>query len=239
MQRTTRTLLAALGVVLGLFLLAPAAHAQEGGGTSGTEAQGARLTEENDCFVKAVEENSGDNTKLNDAINACKKAPNPLLPATNEIIWAAIGFAIVFGFLAKVGYPTVKKGMDARTERIRADLDAAESARNEAESVLAEYRTQLQDARNESGRIIEEARQQADALKREQEQRLQSELAEMRARAQADVASARAQAIADLRTEVANLAIGAAEVVVQRNLDRQTQTQLVESYINQVASRSN
>jgi len=36
---------------------------------------------------------------------------------------------------------------------------------------------------------------------------------------------------------VANLAIGAAEIVVQRNLDRATQSQLVENYINQVGSR--
>jgi F0F1-type ATP synthase membrane subunit b/b' len=41
----------------------------------------------------------------------------------------------------------------------------------------------------------------------------------------------------DLRGEVAQLAIGAAETVVQRNLDSATQTQLVEDYINQVAAQ--
>ena len=47
----------------------------------------------------------------------------------------------------------------------------------------------------------------------------------MRERAAADIEAAKAQAIADLRGEVAALAIGAAEVVVGRNLDRDTQTQ--------------
>jgi F0F1-type ATP synthase membrane subunit b/b' len=41
----------------------------------------------------------------------------------------------------------------------------------------------------------------------------------------------------ELRSEVAQLAIGAAEAVVRRNLDPATQTQLVEDYINQVAAQ--
>ena len=45
------------------------------------------------------------------------------------------------------------------------------------------------------------------------------------------------QAIADLRGEVAQLAIGAAEVVVSQNLDQATQIQLIEDYINQVANQ--
>jgi F-type H+-transporting ATPase subunit b len=132
----------------------------------------------------------------------------------------------------------MKKGMEARTERIRNDLEGAESAKGEAQQVLEEYRAQLADAKAEAGRIIEEARQQGEAVRREQEQRLQTELAGMRERAAADVESAKAQAIADLRGEVANLAIGAAEVVVGRNLDRDTQTQLVEQYIASVANRN-
>ena len=38
--------------------------------------------------------------------------------------------------------------------------------------------------------------------------------------------------------EVASLAIGAAETIVQKNLDHETQVQLVENYIRQVGSRS-
>lgn len=171
-------------------------------------------------------------------IDDCQAAPNVLMPELNEVIWGTFGFLVVFFFIWKLGLPAIKKGMAARTERIRADLAAAETQRAEADQLLADYRAQLADAKNESARIIEEARQAADALKREQEARLQSELAEMRARATADIENAKAQAIADLRGEVAELAIGAAEVVVGRTLDREAQVQLIEDYINQVANRS-
>jgi len=172
------------------------------------------------------------------SIDDCQAAPNQLMPETNEVIWGTVGFLVVFFFVWKLGFPAIKKAMDARTERIRADLDAAESQRAEADQVLAEYRAQLSDAKNEAARIIEEARQAADNLRREQEARLQAELAEMRERATADVEAAKAQAIADLRGEVAQLAVGAAEVVIGKNLDQATQVQLIEDYINQVANRS-
>ena len=167
----------------------------------------------------------------------CQKAPNQLLPETNEIFWGAIGFGVVFFFVWKMGLPAIKKSMDARTERIRNDLDSAEAQRTQADTLLAEYRAQLADAKNESARIIEEARLSADALKRDQEARLQSELSDLRSKAAADIDAAKVQAISDLRGEVAQLAIGAAEVVVSRNLDQATQVQLIEEYINQVANQ--
>jgi F-type H+-transporting ATPase subunit b len=170
------------------------------------------------------------------SVDDCHEAPNPLLPETNEIIWGTVGFLVVFFFLAKFGFPAMKTAMNERTEKIRGDIEAAEAQRSEADALLAEYRAQLNDAKAEAGRIIEEARQSADALKRDSEARLQAELAEMRARSVEDIESSKAHAMTDLRGEVTQLAIGAAEVVVQRNLDPATQTQLVEDYINQVAA---
>ncbi|HEX2576933.1 MAG TPA: F0F1 ATP synthase subunit B [Aquihabitans sp.] len=170
------------------------------------------------------------------ALADCEAAPNPIVPETNELIWGAIGFAIVFGFLAWKGFPAMKKAMNARTERIRSDLDAAEAQRTEASAVLAQYQGQLTDARSESARIIEEARQSADEVRAQLVAKAEADVAEMRARAAADIEAAKVQAIADLRGEVATLAIGAAEQVVERSLDRDTSVALVEAYINQVGA---
>ena len=222
-MRRKRVLLALAAVSVGLVLaFANPASAQEGEG----EVDIDHASEE--CIH--ILEDGG-------AIDDCQEAPNPLLPETNEIIWGSIGFLVVFFFIAKFGLPQMRQAMNNRTEKIRSDIQAAEDQRSEADSVLAEYRAQLNDAKSEAGRIIEEARQAADQIKRDQEARLQSELAELRTRAIADIDGAKAQAMNDLRGEVAQLAIGAAETVVQRNLDTATQTQLVEDYINQVAAQ--
>ncbi|NLD77869.1 MAG: F0F1 ATP synthase subunit B [Acidimicrobiales bacterium] len=171
-------------------------------------------------------------------IDSCQKAPNPLLPETHEIIWGTFGFAVVLFGMWKFALPAMKTTLDARAERIKGDLDAAEAQKAEAEGILSEYRTQLADARNESARIIEEARQSADEMKRELQARAESDIAELRTRAAADIEAAKTQAISDLRGEVTALAIGAAEQVVERNLDRDTNVALIESYINQVGANS-
>jgi F-type H+-transporting ATPase subunit b len=207
-----------------LFLVPTVASAQEA-----PTPTTAKLTEESEHCIQLLEQGK----KPTD----CHKAPSPILPETNELIWGAISFTVLLVLLYKFAWPGLKKGMEARSERIRTDLDVAESAKADAQHLLDDYKAQLADAKNESAHIIEEARQTADALRREAEQRLQTELAELRARASADVEAAKAQAIADLRAEVATLAIGAAEVVIQKNLDRETQMQLIENYINQVGAR--
>ena len=224
MRRKKLLLLAALalGLVLVFANPASASPAQE----NGDEVEIGHTEEE--C-IHLLEEGG--------TIDDCQEAPNPLLPETNEIIWGAIGFAVVFFFIAKYGLPQMRTAMNNRTEKIRGDLQAAEDQRAEADSVLSDYRAQLSDAKSEAGRIIEEARQAADQIKRDQEARLQAELAELRTRAVADIDTAKAAAMQELRGEVTSLAIGAAEAVVQRNLDADTQTQLVEDYINQVAAQ--
>ncbi len=234
-MRTRKLLLAGLLVLVGTFgyvgTASAAGTAASATPTTTSASSSSDLPEATKQCIETLEKGG--------TADDCHKAPSLILPATNELVWGIISFVVLLILMGKFAWPGIKKGMADRTERIRGDLDQAEQAKTEAQTVLDEYRAQLADAKNESARIIEEARQQADALKKDQEQRLQTELAEMRTRAAADVEAAKVQAIADLRADVANLAIEAAEVVVQRSLDRATQTQLVESYIDQLASRSN
>jgi F-type H+-transporting ATPase subunit b len=210
----------------------PTAQGQEGEDPTEAVVEEAKENGATEADAECVETIHGGGS-----VEDCQEAPNPLLPEVNEIIWGIVGFSVVFFFLAKFGLPQIKGTMNARTEKIRTDLQTAESQREEADSLLAEYRAQLNDARSEAGQIIEEARQASDQIKRDQEARLQTELAELRERAVNDIEAAKTQAMADLRTEVAQLAIGAAETIVGRNLDAATQTQLVDEYIDQISAR--
>jgi F-type H+-transporting ATPase subunit b len=164
------------------------------------------------------------------------KAKNPILPEGKEILWAAIAFAIVFALLAWKGWPFVKTTLEARQERIRDDLAKAEQARVEAETSLEEYKLQLADARKDASTIIEEARLQADQVRQELLAKAETDAAELRARAAEDIRLASQRAMSDLQGRVAELSIELAEKVVERNLDRDTQIALIESYINQVGS---
>ena len=64
--------------------------------------------------------------------------------------------------------------------------------------------------------------------------RAEQEANDIRARATADIANQTNQAMAQLRTDVASLSIDLAGRIVERNLDTDTNRQLVDSFIDQV-----
>ena len=62
-------------------------------------------------------------------------------------------------------------------------------------------------------------------------------MAELRRRSEEDIRAAQQQALADLQVSVKGLVIELAEKVVERNLDRETNMALIESYIAQLESQ--
>jgi F-type H+-transporting ATPase subunit b len=163
---------------------------------------------------------------------------NPIVPAGNELVWGTVSFFVLLGLMWVYAFPAVRKGMEARTERIRQNLDAADKAKAEAQSVLDDYQRQLADAKNEANRIIEEARQTADQLRRDLIARAEADATQLRQHATADINAAKDRALNELKAQLTTLAIDLAEKVIERNLDRQTNAALVESYIAKVGSQS-
>jgi F-type H+-transporting ATPase subunit b len=225
-RKHVRNLVAVAGIVLAVLVVAAPAFAQETGTTPTTKFANEAAKE---CVEKL--EHGG-------TIDDCQKAPSPLKPANNEIIWGSLAFAVLLIAMWKFGVPAVKNMEKAREDRIRNDLEAAEQARVEAETEKAQYQAQIADAKNEAGRLIEEARQAAETVRADLVARAEQEAADIRARAQADIANQRNQAMAQLRTDVAALSIDLAGRIVERNLDDATTRQLVDSFIDQVG-RSN
>ena len=171
-------------------------------------------------------------------LEGCLEAPNPILPEVTEIIWGGIAFAVLLGLMQWKLFPAVKRGMDRRAEKIRDDLDAAETARSEALQVKAGYEAELADAKAEAGRIIDAARADAEGVRADLIARAEAEVDDLRRRSETDVEAAKRQALADLQGEVATIVVGAAEAVIGQNLDHDAQMQLIESYIEDVGSRN-
>ncbi|MFQ5558911.1 MAG: F0F1 ATP synthase subunit B [Acidimicrobiales bacterium] len=226
---------ASLAAVGTLIYAPPASASEETVGScvfeelAGLEADGVDL--------HALEEGPEEELEaFEDDLEDCLEAPSPILPALDEIFWGGSAFLILFGFMVWKGFPAVKGAMDARAEKIRADLDDADKARADALAVQHDYEARLADAKSEAARLVDAARAQADEVKQELLARAESDIADLRQRADADIEAARRQAIADLRAEVSEIALGAAERVVGASLDRSTQSQLIDSYIDEVAA---
>jgi len=214
-------------------LMARAAVAAVGLGVVGTVAMAAPASAKpatkaaEECIVKL---------DAGGAIDDCQKAPSPLKPENNEIIWGSAAFLVLLVAMWKFGVPAVKNMEKAREDRIRNDLESAERSKAEGEAALAQYQAQIGDARNEGARIIDEARQAADGVRRELIARAEEEAAQLRARASDELRLQIDRATADLRQQVASMSVELAGKIVERNLDASTQQSLIESYINSVGS---
>lgn len=170
-------------------------------------------------------------------LERCLEAPNPILPELNEVIWGGLSFFVLLLAMIKWGFPAVRSAMQGRTEKIRNDLQSAQATHDEAAKIKQQHEAALAETKAASARVLDEARQEAAAVKADLQVRAEADIAEMRQRANADVASARQRALADLQGEVSEVIVGAAERVVEQNLDPAAQRQLIENYITSVGSR--
>jgi F-type H+-transporting ATPase subunit b len=217
-RKHLRALIAVVGIAVAVFVVAAPAYAQE------TTPK----------FANEAAKHCSELLAKGGSIDDCQKAPSPLKPGNNEILWGSAAFIVLLLAMWKFGVPAVKNMEKAREDRIRNDLEAAEAAKADAEAEKTQYLSQIAGAKDEAGRLIEEARQAAETVRADLIARAETEANDIRARAQADIGNQRNQAMAQLRTDVASLSIDLAGRIVERNLDSDTNRQLVDSFIDQV-----
>lgn len=157
-----------------------------------------------------------------------------VLPEFEELIAGVIAFAIVFIAFWRWGVPAIKRALDARQQAITGQLEEAEKAKEEAESLLGDYRKQLAEARTEANRIVEDARQTAESVRSDVVAKAESEAAEITRKARDEAAAEKERAADQIRQEVAALSLDLAQRVVGESVDRNAQQALVDRYIDEL-----
>jgi F-type H+-transporting ATPase subunit b len=133
--------------------------------------------------------------------------------------------------LWKFAGPPIKRGLQGRTDRIQAELDAAATATAEADAEAADIRQAKGDIEAERQRLLAAADAEAEALLTDGRARLEAEIAELEARAEADLQAAAGRTGDELRSEMIRIAAAATDQVVVDALDEATQQALIENFI--------
>ena len=157
-----------------------------------------------------------------------------LLPVPEELFAGIIAFSIVFFFVWKWAIPVLNKTLEARQAAIAGELETAESAKVEAESLLRDYRQQVAGAKDEASKILADARDAGEAVKGDIIARAEGEAQQIKSRASDEIAAERERAVAGLRRQVADLSLVVAAKVVESTLDADTQRGLVDRYIDEL-----
>lgn len=144
---------------------------------------------------------------------------NPVIPNLYDIFWAAVFFIILWVLMKYVLLPPIMRAMEARSATIEGDKDAAAAATEALGSTRRDYDASLAAARAEASEILAGARASAEEQRAAMQAEADAEIAELRRTAQEEIDAARSQALAGMRSDVSTLAVGAASVVLGRDLD--------------------
>ena len=155
-----------------------------------------------------------------------------------EMLFTVIVFVIFATVLGLVVWPKILGGLQAREDKQRHDLESAEKAKTEAAATLAEYKSQLAEARKESQTIVADARTAAQQAGNAEKARIEAEIAQMRQSATAEIASAKEAALADIYAQSAELSTAIASKILQREINPADQQQLVSESLAQFKANS-
>ena len=142
-----------------------------------------------------------------------------LTPDLGLLFWMLLSFLIVFGALAKFGFPVITGMVEKRRAHIEESLAAADEARQGLEGVEEEARRMMDEATRranelvsaavaDSSRIVENARQKA-----EEDTKMRMEAAKTQ------IEIEKQKALGEMRTPVALLSVDIAEKVLRQRLE--------------------
>ncbi len=155
-----------------------------------------------------------------------------MLDFSNPEFWVAVAFVIFVAIAVYMGYRKIVDGLDARTERIKSELDQARTLREEAQALLASYQRKQRDAMKEAEGIVEHAKEEAERTSAEAEANLQETIKRRTEMAMDKIARAEAQALQDVRNTAVDVAVDAARALIEKNLDESKAAALVEESIS-------
>lgn len=147
-----------------------------------------------------------------------------------------VNFGLLLALLYIFGYKPILKMLDQRSATIKDGLDQAEKARLQAARAEEEIKNQLQEARRQGQAIVAQAAQMGEKVKEEARAEARQEAQALLQRGRGEIETERGEMVAQLRREFADLAIRAAEKVINRSLDKKAHRELIEEVLKETSS---
>ena len=162
--------------------------------------------------------------------------PSFLTPDFGLLFWMLIAFLVVFGILAKFGFPIIINMVEERKKYIDESLQSAREANEKLANIKAESDAILMEAHQQQSQILKDATATRDKIIREAKDRATAEGNRILEAARQQIVAEREKALRANREEVANLSIQIASKVIAKNLqeDKQ-QVQYIDSLLNEMS----
>ncbi len=142
-----------------------------------------------------------------------------LTPDLGLLFWMLLSFLIVFGALAKFGFPMITGMVERRKAHIEESLSAADEAMRRLEGVEQEAQRIMEDAARRSGEMLSAATADSERIVAAARQRAEADVAARMEAARTQIEIEKQKALGELRTTVALLSVDVAEKVLRQRLN--------------------
>jgi F-type H+-transporting ATPase subunit b len=158
-----------------------------------------------------------------------------LTPDLGIIFWMVISFAIVFGILAKFGFPVITKMVDERRDYIQQSLQKADEANRILENIRQQSEDTINEAQKRQLEIIKQATGDADRIIQKakddaliQGKQKMDEMIRL-------IELQKQKAIGEIRSQMALLSVAIAEKILRNKLDNaENHDQLVSLFLDEL-----
>jgi len=157
---------------------------------------------------------------------------------TGFAIWVLISTVVFLIAMQKYLVPPIMKALDERENRIKDSLESAEKAIAKAEQISKDNEKALKEAEIQAQKIRKEAIEDAELLRSEKIENSRKEADKIIQNARAAIEQEKKNAMVELRKEVSSLAIEAASMIIEAELDEKKNKKLVESFINDLNKKN-
>ncbi|MEL6744970.1 MAG: F0F1 ATP synthase subunit B [Pseudomonadota bacterium] len=158
----------------------------------------------------------------------------------DSTFFAFVGLILFLALIVYLKVPgLVGRSLDARSDKIKNDLEEARSLREEAQQLLAEYQRKRKEAEKEAEEIIASASREAAALKSEAERKMSEYVTRRTTLAEQKIQQAESQAVAEVRAASVDVAVQAAKSVIGAKLTGAAKTDVFKKSLAEVKARLN
>ena len=152
------------------------------------------------------------------------------------MIFAWCNLLILYLFLKKLLFVPIKNMIDSRQKEIDDMYSDAESSKETAKQLKAEYEEKISGAALESEEILRDAHRRA--LLKEEEILREAEAKAKRTveRAEEQIELEKKKAVNDVKNELSEMAIGIASAVIERDVSADEHKELIDEFIEKIGS---
>ena len=153
--------------------------------------------------------------------------------------WTLVAFLIFLGLTVKPISKLAATALDARSDKIRAEIEEGEKLLEEAQELLSNYERKQRDSAKEAEAILNRAREESERMKTQAAENLEQTLARREKLTEERISQAEASAIDEVRAVVAEIALDAAQRLLAENLSADKSDALVNAAIKEIPAKLN